>query len=96
MLNRNMFLGLAMATLGYVSKASGLTDSLGCVGLSIVIKVIVRKHYGSDLFQSLLYGWLTCHLVLDVMITIILFTMLWRQRAKGTEKTRYIISRALL
>jgi hypothetical protein len=71
-----------------------------------VIKVIVLKQYCSELFQSLLFGWvskapialmqLVCHLVLDVMITVTLFITLWRQRAKGTEETRYIISRALL
>ena len=30
-----------------------------CVVLSIVINVVVMKNYGSDMFQSLLYGWVS-------------------------------------
>ena len=58
--------------------------------------MIVLKQYGSDLFQNLIVAWIVVHLVLDLIITITLYTVLHRQRAKGTEKTRYVISRALL
>jgi hypothetical protein len=36
------------------------------------------------------------HLVLDIIITAVLFIKLWRQRKMGTKQTKWIISKALL